>query len=364
MKRRRLLTLSTHTTSPGHRFRIRTWAPYLVAHGIDTTEFSFCTPALERLLPLPGRFPAKTWQTAKAYVRYPFRVPRLRSFDAVLVLREALPLGPPLWESWIGRFGKPRLAYDIDDPLFIPDVNPTNSVSRLFRDLGKWKTICQVAAVTICVNEMIAEHVRPFCQRVEVIPNVIDIERYPLKPDHDFRGWPVLGYSGSYSTMRQLLEIEGALETVSREEPFVLHVVGGPAPFTLAKAQVQEKEWTAETEATLLHGFDIGLAPAPDNEWNRYKSFVKVLLYMAVGLPVVASAVGLPLRIIRDGENGFLARTPSDWVERLRLLIRDPDLRRKMGLAARETIERDFDLAKQLPRVLAVFRAVMDGSAQ
>jgi glycosyltransferase involved in cell wall biosynthesis len=295
-----------------------------------------------------------------AYVSYPFRVPRLKSFHAVLVLREALPLGPPLWESRIGRLDAPRLVYDIDDPLFIPHASPTNSISRIFRDWGKWKTICRAAAVTICVNEMIAEYVRPFCQRVEVIPNAIDIERYPLKPDHDCRGWPVLGYSGSYSTMRQLLDIEGALETLSREEPFVLQVVGGPAPFALAKAQVREKEWAAEGEVTLLHGFDIGLAPAPDNEWNRYKSFVKVLLYMAVGLPVVASAVGLPARIIRDGENGFLARTHAEWVDRLVLLLRDPPLRGKMGRAARETIERDFDLAAQLPKVLSIFRGVTD----
>lgn len=359
--RRRLLTLATYSTSPGQRFRIQTWAPYLATHGIDTTEFPFCTPALERLLPLPGHFGAKMWQTARAYARYPFRVPRLRDYDAVLVFREAMPLGPPLWERRIGRNGTPRLLYDIDDPIFIPDVSPTNPVSRVLRDWDKWKRICGAATVTICINEMIADYVRPFCRRVEVIPNAIDVARYPLKPDGPPARRPVLGYSGSYSTMRQLLDIREALEALVRVEPYVLRVVGGATPFGLASAAVEEAAWTAEREVALLHGFDIGLAPAPDDEWNRYKSVVKVLLYMAVGLPVVASAVGLPLRIIRDGENGFLARTPSEWVERLLLLLRDPDLRKRVGRAARQTIERDFDLNTQLPRVLALFRTVMDG---
>lgn len=357
---RRLLSLSTHAESPGQRFRIQTWAPYLARYGIDTTEFAFCTPELERLLPLRGRILAKAWHTAWASLRYPFSIPPVKTYDAVLVLREALPLGPPWWERWIaGRGGRP-LAYDIDDPLFIPDVSPTNPVARVLRDWGKWKAICGVATVTICVNEMVADYVRPFCRRVEVVPNAIDLDRYPVK---EWRAshHPVLGYSGSYSTMRQLLDIREPLEKLAGIEPYALHVLGGPALFALERAPVLEKQWTAETEVAHLHAFDVGLAPAPDNEWNRYKSFVKVLLYMAVGLPVVASAVGLPCRIIRDGENGFLARSPDDWVEKLLTLIRDPDRRARMGRAARQTIERDFALATQLPRVLNIFRALTGG---
>lgn len=363
MGRRKLLTLATHSTSPGQRFRIETWAPYLASYGIDNTEFPFCTPALERLVPLPGRFAAKSWQTTRSYARYPFRVPRVSDFDAVLVYREAMPLGPPLWERWIGRNARPRLVYDIDDPIFIRDVSPTNPVARVLRDWGKWKVICRTATVTICINEMIADYVRPFCRRVEVIPIAIDLDWYPLKPDTSPTGPPVLGYSGSYSTVRQLLDIRGALEALSRVERYALHVVGGPAPFRLSNVEVVEKTWSAATEVSLLHRFDIGLVPAVDNEWNRYKSFVKVLLYMAVGLPVVASAVGLPLRIIRDGENGFVARTQAEWIERLVLLLGDPQLRKKMGRAARETIERDFDLSRHLPRVLALFREVTEGAS-
>jgi glycosyltransferase involved in cell wall biosynthesis len=357
--RRRLLTLATYSTSPGQRFRIQTWAPYLAKHGIDTTEFAFCTPALERLLPRPGRFPAKIWETARAYARYPFHVPRPGDYDAVLVFREAMPLGPPLWERWIGRSAAVRLVYDIDDPIFIRDVSPTNPVSRVLRDWDKWKTICGAATVTVCINEMIAEHVRPYCRRVEVVPNAIDVERYALKPDGPLNGLPVLGYSGSYSTMRQLRDIRDALERLGRIQPYVLRVVGGAPPFRLASADVENAAWTAEREVELLHGFDVGLAPAPDDEWNRYKSFVKVLLYMAVGLPVVAAPVGLPRRLIRDGENGFLARTPAEWVERLVALLRDPELRCKLGRAARETVAREFDLAMHLPRVLTLFRGVM-----
>ncbi len=177
---------------------------------------------------------------------------------------------------------------------------------------------------------MIADYERPFCRRVEVVPNAIDLDRYPVKEWRAARV-PVLGYSGSHSMMRQLLDIHEPLEKLAGIEPYVLHVIGGPAPFALERAEVLEKRWTPETEVLHLHAFDVGLAPAPDSEWNRYKSFVKVLLYMAVGLPVVASALGLPCRIIRDGENGFLARITDDWIEKLLILIRDPDLRRRMG---------------------------------
>ncbi len=352
LEHRRLLTLSTHRNAPGLRFRIQTWAPYLARHGIVHSHRWFNTPELERLLPLPGHFAAKAWQTVRSWVRDVSRIYRATDADAVLVYREASPVGPPLLEHFVAR--RRPMAFDIDDPIFLPPPTTANPVAARLRPRFKWKELCGLATVTICINSEIADFVRPFANEVVVIPNAIDVARYPVRRGTR-AGPPVLGFSGSHSTVHQLHVIRGALERLGREEKFSLEIVGGPAPFTLASVPVAEREWAAETEVALLHGFDIGLAPSPSDEWSRYKYFVKVLLYMAVGLPVVASAVGSPVRIIQDGVNGFLARTNDEWFEKLRMLIRSQELREKMGAAARATIEAGYSLDAQIPRVVRVF---------
>ena len=61
---------------------------------------------------------------------------------------------------------------------------------------------------------------------------------------------------------------------------------------------------------------------------------LKLLQYLAVGLPAVASPVGVNSDIIVDGDNGFLATTEDEWYERLHALCRQPELRTRMGQAA------------------------------
>jgi len=82
---------------------------------------------------------------------------------------------------------------------------------------------------------------------------------------------------------------------------------------------------------------------------------------MAVGIPPVASPVGIiPTDYIRDGVNGFLARTEDEWVEKLSLLIRDPDLRHRLGRAARQTVEENFSAARWALRVGDILREAVE----
>jgi glycosyltransferase involved in cell wall biosynthesis len=271
--------------------------------------------------------------------------------DVLFIYREAMPVGPPVVERAMRRASR-AMVYDIDDPIFFPPEG-SSAWTRPFRDSAKWRTLCGLADVTLCINELIAERVRPHARRVEVMPNTVDVAAYA--GERGVRRVPVLGYSGSHTTTDLMRSIEAPLRRLAQEVRLEVHVVGGRATIDIPRGRVVEIAWSAATERDILLGFDIGLAPATDTPWNRYKSFVKVLLYMASGLPVVASPVGLPAQIIRDGENGFLAATDDEWFERLRALIRDPALRRRLGAAAQETISRDFSPEHHLPRVQRVF---------
>jgi glycosyltransferase involved in cell wall biosynthesis len=79
-----------------------------------------------------------------------------------------------------------------------------------------------------------------------------------------------------------------------------------------------------------------------------------------LGIPAVCSAVGMNTDLIRDGENGFLAESAQDWLNKLTILLRSPQLRRTLGLAGRKTVEERFSAASQVPRVYEIFRSVIE----
>jgi glycosyltransferase involved in cell wall biosynthesis len=84
---------------------------------------------------------------------------------------------------------------------------------------------------------------------------------------------------------------------------------------------------------------------------------------MAVGRPVVASAVGDSADIVADGVTGFLV-PPGDataLAARVGELLADPALRARLGAAARARVEREFAFAPVVTRIEAYFRRVVFG---
>ena len=72
----------------------------------------------------------------------------------------------------------------------------------------------------------------------------------------------------------------------------------------------------------------------------------------------VATAAGVNQEIIQDGVNGFLAATEDEWVEKVGLLLSDPLLREKLGLAGRRTVEERYSLDVNAPKFLRILQDV------
>ena len=100
--------------------------------------------------------------------------------------------------------------------------------------------------------------------------------------------------------------------------------------------------------------------PLPDDQWSKGKCGLKALQYMALGIPTICSPVGVNSTIIRDGKNGFLADGKEEWIEKLKRLLHSFELRKKLGLAGRETVEESYSAESQAPRVLEVFEKVLE----
>jgi glycosyltransferase involved in cell wall biosynthesis len=354
---------SVYDTSPGQRFRIEQWEPLLRERGVEITYAPFESDELHGVLYQQGKMPQKLGLVAKAFARRLALLSSAKHYDVCYLFREAALLGPPIFERLLTRRGIP-IVFDFDDAIFVSYRSPSNGYLSYLKFAGKTKTICRMAAHIMVGNPYLAEYARQYNQNVSVVPTTIDIEKYLVgngtKPSSAV---PVIGWTGSFSTVQHLDTLRSALQKLAQRERFRLRVIGTPK-YHLDGVEVEALPWQSQTEIEDLHPIDIGIMPLPDDAWSKGKCGLKALQFMALGIPVVCSPVGVNTAIIQDGQNGFVPATEDEWVERLAQLLRSAEARKRIGLAGRATVEKTYSAAAQAPRVYTVFRSVARGTTE
>jgi len=344
---------SKFDTSPGQRFRIEQWAPGLRAAGIDVTFEAFEDDSLNRVIYEPGHPIRKAAAVAAAFGRRMTHARKAREFDIVYVFREAAVLGPAVFERWIRRSGVPFI-YDFDDAVFERYVSPSNGYLSLLKCPGKTAAICRLATHVIAGNRYLADYARRHNDRVTIVPTTIDTEAYqPVAPAR--KRVPVVGWSGSHSTVQHLRRIDTALKRLAATHEFRLKVIGTNS-YPLDGVAVDAQPWRRDTETVDLAEIDIGVMPLPDDRWSRGKCGLKALQYMALGIPAICSPVGVNSEIIRHDENGLLASTEDEWVTTLGALLDNQERRERLGSAGRRTVEAAYSAHAAIPVVAQLFR--------
>lgn len=274
----------------------------------------------------------------------------------VVVEYELLPFFPALLERWLVWRGC-RLVVDYDDALFHQyDQHANPWVRRLLG--GKIATMMRLADTVVAGNAYLADYARRAgAKRVEVIPTVIDLVRYPAKPLAPDSAVFTIGWIGSPSTARYLRDIAPALAEVCKGGRARVRLIGS-GPVDLPGVPVEVLPWREETEVDEMRRFDVGIMPLPDEPWARGKCGFKLIQYMACGLPVVASPVGVNAEIVEPGVNGLLASTIAEWVQALEALRADVELRQRLGQAGRKRVEERYCLAVTAEKVVGVIRGV------
>lgn len=271
--------------------------------------------------------------------------------DVVVVERELSSSGFWLPERMFRRIAR-AMVLDVDDGVFL--VHPQ-----------KLRGLASMCDLVIAGNSLLAERVAIVNPRAAVIPTCLDTARYALKPRASGAscGPPVLGWTGTEHNLPSLRAISGALRALERTHNFELSIIAErpPAADTLGLTGINLRytPWREESEISDLHRFDVGLMPLEDSEWTRYKCGLKILQYMAIGIPAVASPVGVNREIIQHGENGLLASTGSDWTMHLAKLLEEAELRNRLGAAGRTTVEERYSVAVNLPKFEAALRAAV-----
>jgi glycosyltransferase involved in cell wall biosynthesis len=294
------------------------------------------------------------WKVANAYARRVVTLLTARGYDAVWLEKELFPWMPAWLEAWLLP-AKAAVVADYDDAVF---HRYDQHRSRIVRWLlgGKIDQVMRRADSVTAGNEYLAERARRAgAPHVQVLPTIVDLERYrplPSGPDADH---VVIGWIGSPATAHYLHQISGPLAALASRHPIRCVAIGANAD-QLQGTPFEAWPWSEATEVELLRRIDIGIMPLPDAPWERGKCGYKLIQYMACGLPVVASPVGVNRDIVQAGRNGELAETSGEWEQALERLVSDPDLRRRMGAAGRRRVEETYSIQAQVAGLVGLFR--------
>ncbi|MBL9122678.1 MAG: glycosyltransferase family 4 protein [Planctomycetaceae bacterium] len=270
------------------------------------------------------------------------RLRQLRSLaaaDVVILQRKLLPL----LQLAVLRRSARKLIYDFDDAVYHRDSFARKGIPSRQRMGQFWATVSAADGV-IAGNAFLAQQARQFVdsERVHVVPTCVRPELYEPAAHAARRGSTRLVWIGQPSTLRGLEQARPHFAAVARRVPGAeLHVVCSEFPH-FDPLRVVPRPWTQSGEADELTRCDIGVSWLPDDAWSRGKCGLKVLQYLAAGLPVVANPVGIQADLVRPGVTGFLAETPAEWATAVATLAADPQLRRQMGAAGRALVEREY----------------------
>lgn len=243
---------------------------------------------------------------------------------------------PDVCATWarLATEGKP-LIFELDDDLW--HLARHNPAYQFFHTEGRLERLTECvrqATLVTCSTAPLACMLREFNPNVRVIPNYIDNALLALPMPGD--GPLTVGWAGSHNHRHDLQSVSHTVRKVFRDEPVTFHSVGFDARRILAAGRGRHTGWSQSVVDYYTRiDFHIGLAPLEDTRFNRCKTPIKALEYAALGIPVVASNVGPYRQFVQHGVTGFLADTPGEWGDYLRLLIHDEPLRRSMGVAAR-----------------------------
>ncbi len=324
-------------TAASQRFRFEQFEEELVAEGHELIWCPFWDEGTWSNLYSSGTFLPKMWSVFKGCLKRLRLLGKINKGDFVFVHREAVPVGPAWFESIVRNIVEAKVIYDFDDAIWLKNTSSSNKGWARLKSYKKIKRICGYAEKVVVGNQFLADYASQFNKHVQIIPTVVDAERYHNRTvDHSKRPL-VIGWTGSHSTLPYLEELVPVIKDLQREYEFEFHVISDARP-PFEMESMKYVKWDADKEIDQLLQFNIGVMPLKDNDWSRGKCGFKAIQYLSLGIPAVVSPVGVNEHIVTNNENGLLCATENDWRARLADLLVNPNEIERLGAKARSSI--------------------------
>lgn len=347
LRGKRILVLCPYPegVAAGQRLKFEQYYDDWRRAGCQVTVSPFMDRRMWDKLYLPGHHATKVAGVLRGHARRMRDMARVGQYDLIFVHMWVTPLGTTTFERMTRRRAR-ALVFDLEDNLLsaTPDrqADNPNPILRLIKGPEKARFLTRTADHVITSSPFLADIVRPANARraATYVSSSVDTDRFQPVNAYNNDETVTIGWTGTFSSRVYLDLLRGIFQELARRVPFKLKVIGN-FDYELPGVDLEVVRWTAEREVADLQTLDIGVYPLPIDDWVSGKSGLKAIQYMAFGLPCVATDVGATPMIVRDEENGLLVRSDEEWLHALERLVRDPDLRRRLGqVARRDAVER------------------------
>jgi glycosyltransferase involved in cell wall biosynthesis len=329
--------------APSQRFRFEQYLTFFEAQGYEIDFHAFLSDKTWKALYKEGSFFAKAFGILGSFFRRFLLMFKLRSADAVFIHREASMIGPPIFEWIIAKVLRKKYIYDFDDAIWLPNYSDSNARFQRLKAYGKVKRIMKWAHVVSAGNQHLLEFAKQYNSNVTIIPTTIDLKNVHTLATNQTVEKPVIGWTGTHTTMSYLEELVPILSELEKTHDFTFRVISNQAPSFELK-NLEFVKWNKETEIEDLAKINIGVMPLTDTIWAQGKCGFKGLQYMALEIPSVMSPVGVNTSIVDHEKNGFLCNTSAEWKETLIKLLENEALRIKIGKAGLEKVMQAYSV--------------------
>lgn len=331
------------TEGPSNRFRVEQYLPHLKRKGIYYSVRPFYNSSIYRILYKKGYYIRKAIFLCFFMLRRIRDVFSARSYDVIFIHREAYPFVGYIFE-WLFRFFGKKLIYDFDDSIFL-------------KKPLKIKKIISISDFVISGNEFLKNYASHYNSNIFVLPTCIDTQIYKPKTKSSNKDKVIIGWIGTSFTAIYLDMLKDVYPVLAKRfKNIEFRIVGGY--LRNPNLPLVYKDWALDSEVNELQEFDIGVMPLFDDDWAKGKCAFKIIQYMAVGIPTVASRVGMNVEIIEDGKDGFLVSNQNEWINKLSLLIEDRRLRENMGKLGRIKIENLYSVEANKQKYIDILEKV------
>lgn len=344
MRKRKILIICPFPqgVAAGQRLKYEQYFDHWRENGYDITVSSFMDIPMWNIVYTPDNYAAKIFGTLRGHFRRLRDIYRIGRYDLVYVFMWVTPLGTSFFERVLRALSN-RLIYDIEDNILIKKGNDVNPFIKFLKGTGKTRYLIKTADHVITSSPFLNDYCLGINKKkaCTYISSSVNTDRFLPVNSYANERKVTIGWTGTFSSKIYLDLLRNVFLELAKRCDFKLRVIGN-FEYDLPGIDLEVIQWSKEKEVVDLQGIDIGVYPLVQDAWVLGKSGLKAIQYMAFGLPTVATNVGTTPRIIRQHENGWLVKTDEEWVEALEELVKNPDLRRKFGEAARKTVLENY----------------------
>ncbi len=353
---KKLLILSKYgNMGPSSRYRYYMYIPLLEKEGWEIRVAPLLNDNYISFL--YGKTKLPFFEIISSYIQRCIILFKKNQYNIIWVEQEAFPWTPSFFEKFLLKSNsKTKIVADYDDAFFHRYDQHKNILVRKL--LGnKIDNVMKHANLVLAGNEYLGNRAKKNNpNNVHIFPTVVNTEKFVPLEIKKTKGFNI-GWIGSPATSRYLLSIEEALKSVSVDSEVSISFVGA-GNIKFSTFTFNSIIWSEESELEEINKFDVGIMPLLDSPWEKGKCGFKLIQYMACGIPVIGSPVGVNNIIIKHGENGFKAKTNKDWIKYLNIMKKDQNLRKEMGKIGRQFILENYSLKKNSEKLIKILKSV------